>query len=95
LILNGSAVVENFQDISDVRFQKQAMRNWALRRRSNPAVNGFAFRGLVRDILGIDLERELLVLGFNHNIQSSFGMTTEVTTAIRHWIAEAAEEVIL
>jgi hypothetical protein len=45
--------------------------------------------------LGIDLERELLVLGFNHNIQSSFGMTTEVTTAIRHWIAEAAEEVIL
>ena len=94
LILNGNSVVEKFQDISGVRLEKQAMRNWALPRQSNSDVNGFAYTGCVRNISGTKLKRELLVLGFNHNIQSSFGVTTEVTTAIRHWIAQTASETV-
>lgn len=93
LILNGNSVVEHFQTITGVCFEKQAMPDWSLPRQSNSAVAGFAYKGIVRDFSGISLEREVLVLGFNHNIQSSFGVTTQVTTAIRHWIAETASEV--
>ena len=40
---------------------------------------------------GIVLGRKILVLGFNHNIQSSFGVTTKVIQEIRSWIAEESE----
>ncbi len=92
LILNGNSVVEQFQDIAGIRLRKQAMRDWSLPRYSHSGVTGFAYKGTVRDISGVRLEREVLVLGFNHNIQSSFGVTTQVTAAIRRWIARCADE---
>ncbi len=94
LILNGRSVVENFEHTSDVRLGKQPMLDWALPRQSACGVTGFAYKGSVRSISGIQLRRELLVLGFNHNIQSSFGVTTEVMTAIRAWITATANEVL-
>jgi hypothetical protein len=94
LILNGRSVVENFQDISGVCLEKHAMSDWALPRQSKRDVAGFAYMGRVRSISGTRLKHEILVLGFNHNIQSSFGVTTGVTTAIRHWIAQTASETI-
>jgi hypothetical protein len=92
LILNGNSVVENFQQIAGVRLDKQPMEDWLLPRRSTTGVMGFAYKGFVRSILNIDLEREILVLGFNHNIQSSFGVTSEVVASIHRWISEIAEE---
>jgi hypothetical protein len=94
LILNGNSVVENFQEIAGVQLDKQAMDDWSLPRRSRTGVMGFAYKGFVRTILNIDLEREILVLGFNHNIQSSFGVTSEVLASMHHWIADTADEVI-
>jgi len=94
LILNGNSVVENFQEISGVQLDKQAMDGWSLPRRSTTPVAGFAYKGLVRRILDIELERELLVLGFNHNIQSSFGVTSEVVASIHRWVGDTAEEVL-
>lgn len=94
LILNGNSVVEKFQEIAGVQLEKQAMDDWSLPRRSATGVKGFAYKGLVRTISNIDLEREILVLGFNHNIQSSFGVTSEVVAAIRLWVSETAEEVV-
>ena len=55
---------------------------------------GFAYEGIVNDLSGMQLDREILVLGFNHNIQSSFGVTKHVIEAIRRWIARAAEKII-
>jgi hypothetical protein len=44
---------------------------------------------------GIDLGRPVLVLGYNHNIQSSFGVTAKVKCAIRKWFAAVTKEVAL
>jgi len=92
LILNGTSVVEAFQAISGVHLERQAMRAWSLPRRSDSDVAGVAYHGAVRDLSGVKLNHEIFVLGFNHNIQSSFGVTTQVTAAIRGWIARVATE---
>ncbi len=95
LILNGHSVVQQFQEIASIRLDKQAMENWSLPRREQSSVTGFSYTGAVRDLFGVRLKREVLVLGFNHNIQSSFGVTTQVTDAIRQWIARSAHEALL
>jgi len=94
LILNGTAVVHRFQDIAGVRLERREMRTWSLRRRSVPDVRGFAFTGVVDNLSGIPLGRQILVLGFNHNLQSSFGVTSRVLQTIRNWIGGAAREVL-
>lgn len=94
LILNGRSVVDQFQDIADIHMDTQEMPGWALPRRSGPNLVGFAYKGMVETVSGIDLGRRLLVLGFNHNLQSSFGVTATVVHAIRDWVAKTANEAI-
>ena len=95
LILNGNSVVLKFQDATGVKLDKRVMPDWCLPRRSlRGGVRGFAYRGVVRNVSGVNLKHEILVLGFNHNIQSSFGVTTGVVAAIRKWIRETASEVL-
>jgi hypothetical protein len=95
LILNGSSVVEHFERVAETELNKQIMRDWTLRREGDGGVTGFAHVGVVRTIGGIRLRRDVHVLGFNHNIQSSFGVSTHVTESIRHWIAGTAAASIL
>ena len=40
------------------------------------------------------MNRDILVLGYNHNIQSSFGVTNEAIRAIRDWVAERSGGVL-
>ncbi len=94
LILNGATVVRQFEDIAGVNLERHEMQAWSLRRQSQPDVMGFAYQGRVDTVSGIELGREVLVLGFNHNLQSSFGVTKEVIYAIRDWIAHSAGGVI-
>jgi hypothetical protein len=94
LILNGAAVVNNLQAIARVRFESKAMDSWTLPRRSGPGVVGIAYRGVVRELAGVKLARPVYILGFNHNLQSSFGVTTTVKTAIRNWLASAGKELL-
>ena len=70
------------------------MPAWTLRRGGTSPVQGFAYRGMVTELGGMDLGRELLVLGFNHNIQSSFGVTREAVTSIGEWVAKQGKEVL-
>lgn len=93
LILNGRSVVDQFEAIAETRLNRRAMASWSLPRRSRANVAGIAYKGTVEMLAGVRLERELLVLGFNHNIQSSFGVTTKVMDAIRRWVKLAATEV--
>jgi len=88
LILNGRSVVEQFQQMAKVCLEKRVMPRWALRRGGDSRVAGFAYKGKVKMLEGIKFRREILALGFNHNIQSSFGVTTEVRAAIRNWITD-------
>lgn len=92
LILNGRSVVDQFQDIAGIRLEERKMLGWSLSRQSRADVVGIGYRGVVETLSGIRLPRPITVLGYNHNIQGSFGVTTEVIRAIRGWIAESAKE---
>lgn len=88
LILNGKSVVQYFQDVASVTLDTEVMPGWTLPRSTKGGVTGVAYRGVVNALCGVSLRQEVLVLGYNHNIQSSFGVTTEVINAIRKWIAQ-------
>lgn len=93
LILNGRSVVDHFEAHSGLRLTKIPMPEWSLARRDS-SVPGFAYEGRVPRVSGIDLGRELTVIGFNHNIQSSYGVTKSVVAEIGKWIGRVAEEVL-
>jgi hypothetical protein len=93
LVLNGKSVVREFESVADITLDEREMASWALPRRENP-VRGFSYQGVVDKISDIPLGREVLVLGYNHNIQSSFGVTTEVCTSIGKWVSRMASAVL-
>jgi hypothetical protein len=92
LILNGRSVVEHFQLISGIQLDREQIPDSTLRRRTNPDITGYGFRGIVRTLSGIPLQHEILILGYNHNIQSSFGVTRGVIDAIRKWLSSVTED---
>ena len=93
LVLNGSSVVRAFQSVAGLSLQAKEIPDWSLGRRSRGEVKGVAFTGMTEIVSGVNLDRRIAVLGFNHNLQSSFGVTKEVISSIREWIARTAEEV--
>jgi hypothetical protein len=92
LILNGRSVVERFQEVAGICLKQQEMRAWSLPRQPKPEVTGLAYTGVVSALSGISLSDEILVLGYNHNLQSSYGVSNEVILAIRDWISCRANE---
>ena len=94
LILNGKTVIENLQKVSGTVFHKEAIPTWTLPRQSGDGVPGFAHTGTIRKLAGVKLRHEIHILGYNHNIQSSFGVTNKVKAAIRGWVADKANEVL-
>lgn len=87
LVLNGRTVIGQFVNFGGFRLDEKEMSEWSLRRKGCRNVMGYAYVGKLDAIQGIPLERELLVLGFNHNIQSSYGVTSYVVQQIGNWIA--------
>jgi hypothetical protein len=84
LVLNGSTVVREFGRLMPPgSIQSQVQPSWALQ---DGRVQGIAYAGRISKVGSNHLRRELLVLGFNHNIQSSFGVTTQVVANIAAWI---------
>ena len=94
LILNGSTVVANLQEISGASFEKEEMPDWLLPRKNGRGVKGYAYKGIVKSVGGVALRREIVVIGFNHNLQSSYGVTTKVKTSIRSWMARITNGLI-
>jgi hypothetical protein len=92
VILNGQAVVEHFQLISGIRLLKEEIPESTLPRRTGRDVLGFGYRGVVCSLCDIALEEPILILGYNHNLQSSFGVTRAAMEAIRAWLTRACEE---
>jgi len=86
LVLNGSSVITNFQSMAELPLGREIMPDWTLGRRSGAHVAGIGYKGVISRLSGVPLGREILVIGFNHNIQSSFGVTKEVKKSIREWI---------
>jgi hypothetical protein len=94
VILNGKTVVDQFQFVAGMMLEARSMSGWSLPRESGRNVLGFAYIGKIDRLAGVRLNRDLLVLGYNHNIQSSFGVTTKAITAIRDWVAEESYGVL-
>ena len=90
LVLNGKSVVSMVEKLLGYHLVEKEMPTWALPRKGGADVGGFAYEDRITEIGGIRLDHTILVLGFNHNLQSSFGVTTEVTVEIEKWIASCA-----
>jgi hypothetical protein len=94
LVVNGRTVLTTLARISDINFQEDIQSGWTLQRKRGPHVIGRSYKGIVKSIGGVPLKRGILVLGFNHNIQSSFGVTTDAKSAIRNWLSKEARKVV-
>jgi hypothetical protein len=88
LILNGQSVITHFEQLTGITLDRTRMPRWALPRRSGACVHGYASYGRVDAVCGYPLEAQLLVIGFNHNLQSSYGVTSQAIDAIREWIRD-------
>jgi hypothetical protein len=87
LVLNGRSVVHNFQRMTGSQLHGTSMSGWALPRRDGQYVRGFAYRGIIEELAGLGFAQPILVLGYNHNIQSSYGVTNSVIERIGSWVA--------
>lgn len=91
LILNGKTVIRTFENLCQIKLLTLRMEDWTLPRTTGAGVNGFSYFGKLSDIGNIPLNREVLVLGYSHNIQSSFGVTSKVRESIGSWISSATK----
>ena len=94
LLLNGQTVVDRFRDLAGVRFLAQPVPGWSLPRSAGTRIIGLSYTAVIDTLGGAPLDHQLLVLGYNHNLQSSFGVTTEVVAAIRDWVQRLSMEVL-
>lgn len=90
LVLNGATVVREVQNAFQFQLEATTMPSWRLKRDLGEDVQGIAYRGTITSIAGLPLDRDITVLGYNYNIQSSFGITREVRTEIARWIMDYA-----
>ena len=90
IVLNGISVVRGFEEKTAVKLAATEMLEWSLRRQGAERIKGVAFRGQL-ELPGTE-HRSILVLGFNHNVQSSYGVTDSVRTCITKWIIDCFAE---
>ncbi len=86
LILNGNAVVKKFEKGTGLQFKCQEMPNWSLYYRTGPRP-GYAYRDVVDTLFGVELGKAVTVLGYNHNLQGTPGVGSDMTDSIRNWIS--------
>lgn len=94
LILNGHSVASQFQKLIDRQLDVTEMPEWQLPRSAGQPVKGHAYTGTVKRIGGVRLEASIEVVGYNHNLQSSFGVTRGVVSSIAGWVSNAVDKAI-
>ncbi|MFL6676357.1 MAG: hypothetical protein ACJ8LG_24090 [Massilia sp.] len=90
LILNGQTVIRTFEAISGTKLVPSKIDEWTLPRSGGRGVDGISYFGRIARIGQRKLAQEITVLGYSHNIQSSFGVTTQVRESISSWITTMA-----
>jgi hypothetical protein len=86
LVLNGRAVVRHFEELTGICLDAAVVGEWQLARAGRAHVPGIAYSGTIDRLGDVHLDRPVRVLGYNHNLQSSFGITTAVTASIAGWL---------
>lgn len=79
-ILNGQGVVDNFQKVFKQMLYKEHVMEWDIITK-NKVVKGNCYKAILNQ-----QNKKILILGFNHNIQSSFGVSKDLVISIRKWI---------
>lgn len=92
LVLNGQSVVNAFEEISGFKLESEEQKTWSLPRQKVKDVIGVSYVGEAEELAGISLGRRVRILGFNHNLQSSFGVTNHVMQEIHRWIRKKTKE---
>lgn len=90
LVLNGRSVVKEFERVCDTELTVQRCPAWDLGRNGTRRVEGLGFFGSIEKAAGVELGRRVEVLGFNLNVQSSFGVTRQALSALAEWVASKA-----
>lgn len=88
LVLNGQEVVRQFEILLGHALPPSRVEAWDLPRKAGRPVPGVSYLARISEIDGAPLDREIVVAGYNHNLQSSFGVTTIVLSRISEWLAE-------
>ncbi|MCL1673004.1 hypothetical protein [Elizabethkingia ursingii] len=81
-ILNGQGVVDNFQKVFGQLLYKRYFDKWNIKTK-NKTVKGKAYKAILKNG-----DKNILILGFNHNIQSSFGVSNDIIASIRVWLQQ-------
>jgi hypothetical protein len=93
VVLNGQSVVDHFQTLTESKLERIGRPTWQLPRSSGQSIGGYSYHGVVSSIGDVTLGRDVVVVGYNHNIQSSFGVTTKVVDQIAEWLGGAVLEI--
>lgn len=88
LVLNGRSVVAEFEAFAGVELTAAVRDEWSLPRRDGNRVDGMLYTGQIDRLGSTELERPVQVIGYNHNLQSSFGVTSAAMRAIGEYIGE-------
>jgi len=92
IVLNGASVVDQFGAITGHQLYRELIPGASLRRHAGPSVSAYGVRGMISKWAGVPLDRQVTILGYNHNIQSSFGVSRNALCAIREWVSTAILE---
>lgn len=92
LILNGATVIKEVERFTHVKLKRRKMPSWALPRGKGDAVKGFSYEGRLQIAGRSHSDSDIFVLGFNHNMQSSYGVSRKVKDAIRAWLTTRIQE---
>ena len=88
VVLNGQSVVDGLINISDASLQKRHLPSISLNRAEGKNISGYGYVGIVNKIGNVALSRTIKVIGYNHNIQSSYGVSKDVHLALRKWVTQ-------
>lgn len=90
LILNGRSVVSEFEQLTGTELMSSPEPAWTLPRLGGRGVRGVSYTGSIAQIGGVALKTPITVIGYNHNLQSSFGVTKDVMNSITRWVGLVA-----
>lgn len=88
LVLNGMSVIREFEALTGEKLDARQIDEWTLPRASGRGVAGYSYTGAFSELGGVKLGRSVAVVGYNHNLQSSFGVTRKVMDSIGNRVGE-------
>ena len=92
LVLNGASVVREFEVLAGKKLDQVKQASWALQQKGGPGPIGVGYSIVVDKLAGEALGRDVLVLGYNHNLQNAHGLTLDVREAIGAWVTNNVEQ---